>query len=164
MLHFTVAKRTKTGRLVKSKGSEPLFDEVVIVTNPKAQKNAKNKPTKRTAPPSAHSPSLKDDDNEECVEDEASTRAKRSDVPVDVSQCHFDICCITKFSDKDLVPDIKTVKLGEFKVHDYNTKATKAVHKHAEKIKAGFELEEAIATIKGLRLAKLSKEIEDPSD
>ena len=81
-----------------------------------------------------------------------------------MSQCLFRVVCITKFNNKDLAPDEHTVRLGEFKVHEYNARATTMVHIAASKARVGYELESAVASTSGVRLKKSAKEIRDPTD
>jgi len=139
---------------------EEICDQVAGKNTPKR----KSAPNRKAPTRPLRSPSNEVEENDEREENEPEPRAKRSAAPVDMSQCRFNIVCITKFSDKEIVPDMRTVKLAEFKVHDYNSKATKAVHKAAEKQKVGYDQEETIATIKALKLTKESKVIEDPLD
>jgi hypothetical protein len=48
-------------------------------------------------------------------------------------QIYFHVSCSTKFAHKDLSSDLKIIRLGEFKLHEYIAKATKVVHKSAER-------------------------------
>jgi hypothetical protein len=126
-----------------------------------ARKNRRSNAQPNPPPPTP--PQQATDDNED-HEHASVTRGKKPEPPINVSQCRFEVICITKFGDKELVPDVKTARLGEFKVHEYNAKAMKAVHQYVEKNRLEFELEDAIATVKGMRLSKQSKTVDNPSD
>jgi len=160
MPHSQPKKRSSSGRIIKPKNPEFLYDEVAVIPAPKL----KNRAPQSHQPLRERSPSVNAGHDEEHFEEEASPSPKHCNTSMDVSQCLFRVVCITKFNDKDLAPDENTIRLGEFKVHEYNARATKTVHTAAEKARVGYELESAIATTSGARLKKSAKEICDPAD
>jgi hypothetical protein len=132
-------KRSQNGRTLTPRVKRLDLDTFANSVLAPKKKQAKKPARKLKAPPPhAPSPPTKDDDEE--AEDEVQVQAPpRHNASVDVSECTFTIVCTTKFNDEELIPDTKTVHLGEFKVHDYNAMATKTVHREAERAKVGFE-------------------------
>ena len=108
------------------------------------------------------SPAL-ESDTESIVEVLHQT-AKPSKISIDVTDCKYTLSCITIFNDRKFNQDSSSFHLGEFNVHDYNARAIKAVQKHAEKAKLGYELDCALVVISAPRLKQLMKTIEDSSD
>ena len=152
--------RSQYGRTItpsSKKVSETTPEDVIVISK---QKRTKKSTTKRKPPPPPRTPTPPTQSEEE----EAQPPLKQRNMPVDVYECKYTIACVTMFNDKKLFPDTGSYHLGTFKLHDYNAKGTKAVHKAAEKAKVGYELESAVATISGQRLKQSSKTIEDPFD
>ena len=150
---------TRGRRRIRTRPDEPDLSHLTIeeldkIINPQGRTSTKTGMPTRQTRQQPQQPEQQPEDHEELDNEQVNSRAKKTLPPVDTSQIYFTISCSTKFGDKEFCNDLKTVKLGEFKLHEYIAKATKGVHKYAEKHKVGFEQEGAVATVKGSRLPK----------
>ena len=156
--------RSRSGRALVPSTKKSKFDSMSPLRERSKGKQIKKASGKRKYSRRVVTPSPAPESDAESIIEVLRQTAKPSKMPIDVTKCKYTLGCVTMFNDRKFNQDSGSFHLGEFKVHEYNAKAIKAVQKHAETVKLGYELDSALAVVSALRLKQLTKTIEDPSD
>src|SRR5277367_4032427 len=159
-----VSIRSRRARAITPRTRDTTFNAVVEMLNNPKGKQAKKSASKAKQARRVPTPSPPGESGDEQLKDICPPSTKRRKELIDVKQCKYTVVCVTTFNDKKFNQDLGNFRLDEFKVHEYDAKAIKAVQQHAGKARLGYELESALAVVSAPRLKQLTKTINDPSD
>jgi len=156
--------QSRSGRALAPSMKKSMFDAMSPLRDRSKGKQIKNANGKRKHSQRVSTPSPAPDSDRESIIEVLRQTTKPSKVPIDVTECKYTLGCITTFNNRKFNQDSGSFHLGEFNIHEYNARAIKAVQKHAEKAKLGYELDSALAVVSTPWLKQLMKTIENPSD